>query len=149
MATRHGIEYDLRKTPHFVKWCNLTFYFSSAKHMLKFDDIMFKRMDWLNDSMSRRFHVAVDMRELALLQLYMQVETRGFRVTVDPMEPDYPTGGEFDCPESMTLNGLRIRGRGSTQPFGGTTTPLGVPDEISFYPSSSPTRSGTRTSKPR
>lgn len=80
MLTRNGVCYDLRETPFTYSLCGMTFHFTSAKHREKFTSEAHKRMVWMTDSMTRRFHFLVDASELALMQLYGQVETRGFLV---------------------------------------------------------------------
>lgn len=106
MPTKNGIEYDLIRSPYKCMWDGYDFYFSSPRHLAKFKDSLHGRIGWLNDSFSRRFHVDVDARCLAVLQLYMQVETRGFRI-YDSVAEEWLT-----CPENTTLDGLRIRGNG-------------------------------------
>lgn len=78
--TKSGVCYDLRETPFSDGELGMTFYFSSHTHMLKFRNRKVERMEWLCDSLSNRFHVRVDASRLALVQLYLQIEKRGFRV---------------------------------------------------------------------
>lgn len=85
--------------------------------MVKFNENYIKRIEWLNDSMKRRFHISVELDLLAVLQLYMQVETRGFLVR------DCIGGKWFDCPENITLHGLKLSEKGLTALREGTTTP--------------------------
>ena len=54
--------------------------FSSLRNKEKFDSLLFQRIEWLNDSLSRRFHVPVKADHLAAVQLYQMCEGRGFRV---------------------------------------------------------------------
>lgn len=94
--TRSGVCYDLRETPFSDVEQGMTFYFSSHTHMLKFRNRKVERMEWLCDSLSNRFHVSVDARILALVQLYLQIEKRGFRV-VDMY------GCECETPDELSL----------------------------------------------
>lgn len=82
-ATRGGVWYDLRETPISFDWRGMTFYFSSETHRNKFVRELRKRETWLNDSLSRRFRCTVMLDELADIQLYTQVETRGFLIVTD------------------------------------------------------------------
>lgn len=72
------------------------FYFSSHTHQLKFRRQMNERASWLSDSLSRRFHVRVCAGVLAVLQLYMQIEKRGFHVLYK--------GCHFYSPDDIQLN---------------------------------------------
>ena len=78
--TKSGVCYELSESPFKVSHGVFTYYFSSYTHMLKFKRKMVERIDWLNDSFSKRFKVKVVAPELAMLQLYMQIEKRGFHV---------------------------------------------------------------------
>ena len=72
--------HDLETTPWLVDLGNFTFHFSTPKHAEKFREQAYQKIEWLNDSMSRRFHVPCAFDHLALVQLYMQIEGRGFMV---------------------------------------------------------------------
>ena len=100
MPTKNGVEYDLRKSPYRCSWGGLDFYFSSATHLDKFRRLADMRVEWMNDSMTRRFHFSVEAGLIAVFQLYMQVETRGFLVYNAAMDRWY------ECPESITLRGM-------------------------------------------
>lgn len=116
METRNGVVYDLRFSEYEHTFWPLKFRFSSMTHLQKFAERVPVKVEWLNDSMKRRFHLEVDFTILAALQCYMQVETRGFMVK------DIVTGRWFDCPETLKLDGLRVREQGSTPQPGDTTT---------------------------
>lgn len=102
MLTKNGICYDLENSPFICATPFFEYRFSSGTHLRKFKDNVDSRKSWLNDSMSRRFHIDVDMEILAELQLYMQVETRGF----------YVSGGEkvWRNAENIRLSGLKVSG---------------------------------------
>ena len=95
--TKSPVCYDLHKTQWQAMYNNLMFNFSSMKHRDKFLEDINKRVAWLNDSMSRRFHVPCFFNDLAAIQLYMQIEGRGFFVYNEI------TGEVFDSPEEMRL----------------------------------------------
>lgn len=102
MPTKNGIVYRLTDSPYKCTWRGLVFFFSSALHLKKFQDKLNGRIEWLNDSMARRFHFSVEVDYIAVLQLYCQVETRGFAVY------DEGIGRWYDCRENITLRGMRI-----------------------------------------
>ena len=99
MQTKNGVVYDLSNTPFIGTYGQYDFAFSSATHLVKFND----RVPWLNDSVSKRFHVTIDVSILAVIQLYMQVETRGFRIY------DNARGRCYLCAENIILHGLTVR----------------------------------------
>lgn len=111
-VSKYGVAYNLAESPYFYEMnfrtggvdCLIHFRFSSVSHRRKFIDTARNRIEWLNDSMSRRFRVTVRMDELAVLQLYQQVETRGFYMEID--------GKVARCPDEVRLDGLRIRFNG-------------------------------------
>lgn len=102
MPTKNGIEYNLNVSPYKCTWRGLEFFFSSAIHLQKFQDKLDTRIEWLNDSMSRRFHFSVEADYIAVIQLYCQVETRGFLIN------DVNMSRWYDCRENITLHGMTI-----------------------------------------
>lgn len=98
--TKNGIAYDLKTTPYQCTWEAYTFYFSSPLHLKNFKKKLPIRTDWINDSLSRRFHFVMDVQILGVLQLYTQIETRGFRVV--------NADREFTCQKNIILSGLKI-----------------------------------------
>lgn len=105
MLTKYGVCYDLSESPFVCTTSHFEYRFSSARHMQKFSDNVQQRKDWLNDSLSRRFHVSIEVDILAELQLYMQTETRGFHVTDE-------RGRTWLSAENMLLSGLKANGEG-------------------------------------
>lgn len=90
-VTKNGICYDLRESPYYYEWRGLIYYFSSAGHLKKFKSDVRKKELWLNDSFNKRFKFTFYVDVLADLQLYRQIETRGFRIiTNDGMEYNSP-----------------------------------------------------------
>ena len=80
--TNNGVCYDLENTPYIIERDGIEYHFSSETHRGKFVREVRKREDWLTDSLSRRFKCRFDASKLAALQLYSQVETRGYFVIV-------------------------------------------------------------------
>ncbi len=87
--------YNLRETNWQAYVDGLTFCFSTAAHRDKFLNECEGRKEWLSDSMSRRFHLPCDFSMLALFQLYMQIEGRGFHVV------DANNGEVYESPTSV------------------------------------------------
>ena len=140
MPTKNGVEYDLTRTPYSSTWDCYTFFFSSATHLEKFEYRRQSRIDWLCDSLSRRFHVEIDASVLAVFQLYMQIETRGFRVW------DILHMKELECPENITFRGMRPNVRDSILQPENTTTPFAEqPDNTLTTPSSYPPKRPTKS----
>lgn len=81
-ATRQAATHicQLDSTPFVVEFGYYELHFSTAAHAAKFQDNVWKRIEWLNDSLSRRFKCSVDAAHLAVIQLYTQIEGRGFYV---------------------------------------------------------------------
>ena len=102
MPTKNGVVYNLSASPYKCTWRRLDFFFSSAVHLQKFQDKLETRIEWLNDSMTRRFHFSVEVDYIAVLQLYCQVETRGFLIF------DNDKSRWYDCRENITLRGMTI-----------------------------------------
>ena len=73
------------------------FAFSTMAHRDKFLNEVDKKIQWLNHSMTKRFHVPCMFNRLAMIQLYMQIEGRGFLVT-DEIE-----GIVYRSPEEMAV----------------------------------------------
>lgn len=79
-VTPHGVCYDIENSPYTAEWERFMFHFSSPFHRRKFREQVKVKVDWLNDSFSRRFHMGMTMDLVAVLNLYRQIETRGFYV---------------------------------------------------------------------
>jgi len=111
----NGVCYDIKESPYRFERCGIEFRFSSVGHLDRFRSESGKRMDWLNDSMSRRFHLPFEGRELALVQLYMQIEKRGFFIR--SVDGDWSAS----CPQDITYVGRLVRRTGSGKPSTRTT----------------------------
>lgn len=105
MPTPSGVEYNLDISPYMCEWRGLEFFFSSAIHRKKFQDKIEIRIDWLNDSLSKRFKFEVEADYIAVMQLYCQVETRGFLVH------DVKERRWYQCRENIKLNGMILSGK--------------------------------------
>lgn len=105
LMTAYGVVYDIERTPFVVCRNFLNFHFASRKHMEKFVEKVADHEAWLNDSMRRRFHVEVDMRVLADLQLYMRIETGAFYIK------SAVEGTVYRCPQDVRLDGLQVRSK--------------------------------------
>lgn len=114
--TKHGVAYDLERTPFYVERNGAVFFFSSLSHKEKFCENMRIKEDWLCDSLSRRFHYKVDVRLLADLQLYDRIEKRGFRIEYN--------GEVYRCHQDVELDGMTIRLKCSKEQLPNTTEPL-------------------------
>lgn len=78
--TKSGVCYQLEDSPFYYDYDEFRFYFSSNTHRNNFIKKLPIKRDWLIDSLSRRFHVAICCGLVAAFQLYTQVESRGFYV---------------------------------------------------------------------
>lgn len=83
MISKNGVCYDLPDSPYKYEWRGMVFFFSTEHHRAKFIREIRAREEWLDDSLSRRFRVTVHLPILADIQLYSQVETRGFYIQTD------------------------------------------------------------------
>lgn len=134
MPSKDGVFYDMEHSPYKTMYGDYTFHFSSRKHMSSFLDKMPVRLDWLTDSLSKRFHFYVDAGLIAMFQLYFQVETRGCYVKL-------ADGEVLRCKENLRLHGLKASVRASTPQSESTTTPFdGLCGRIPPTPSSCPSR---------
>lgn len=114
VLTRHGVCYDLTNSPFYSGWRCFRFYFSSLNHKESFDSKLPVRIPWLNDSLSRRFKMNLDVAPVAVFQLYNQVETRGFFVELT--DESYSLGGDtvWRSAEQVVFDGLLVRWKDSS-----------------------------------
>lgn len=105
MLTRDGVCYDLTKSPYSCVKNGVTFYFSSQKHLDKFQDRLKTNRDTINYSLTKRFGFSVDVSTLADVVLYKKVETRGFLIAVEEVE--------YKCLKSLKLGGAKVTLRNS------------------------------------
>ena len=83
MISKNGVCYDIRNSPYTFEWRGICYFFSSENHRSKFIRGVRSKELWLDDSLSRRFECSVHLPILADIQLYTQVETRGFYIQTD------------------------------------------------------------------
>jgi len=94
MITKSGVCYTLSDSPFTYEWRGITYFFSSESHRRRFMEKVRAKEEWLDDSLSRRFKCTVHLPILANIQLYTQIETRGFYIQTDD-------GMEYYNPESI------------------------------------------------
>lgn len=102
MITRNGVCYNLKKSPYRMEDESLTFVFSSALHMEKFEKQRKAHRKKINESLTKRFGLAVDVSVLADVVLYKRIETRGFLIVCK--EGNITCVNDITC-ASMTLTG--------------------------------------------
>lgn len=93
--TVNGVYYDVPRSPLCVSRNGYRYYFSSQTHLDKFLLKAPIKEEWLNDSMSRRFKFEFQISVIADMQLYMQIETRGFYVVDEISELDFNSPDEL------------------------------------------------------
>lgn len=98
--TRGGVVYSLKDSPYVHHHCGLALHFSSKPHLMKFVERFPKRLENVIERMDRYFGVQGDFRLIALIDLYIDVETRGFHIVCQD-------GRVASCPAEVTLDGLR------------------------------------------
>lgn len=83
MLSRNGVCYDLEKTHYKTTVNGLTFMFSSRLHLEKFKAKLYENRRTINNSLSKRFSLSIDVSQLADIVLYKKVETRGFLIVTN------------------------------------------------------------------
>lgn len=86
---------DLRKSEWVAEYGGMRFWFSTPTHLAKFNEQVRIKVEWLNDSMCKRFHFRCDFTDVALVQLYMAIEGRGFRILDVETSELYEDADEF------------------------------------------------------
>lgn len=107
-TTDYGVCYDISSSPFVVEVDGIVYRFTSEKHMRKFEDDLEKIEDWVNDSLSRRFHTTIRCPALGQLWLYRKVERNGFCLEVE--------GEQIKCPEGLLFVGCPPKSIGSERP---------------------------------
>lgn len=115
--TVNGVYYDVPRSPLYTVRNGYRYYFSSQSHLDKFLLKAPIKEEWLNDSMSRRFKFEFEVGVIADMQLYMQVETRGFYVVDEFSGLDFRSSeevkvivGNFYGRDAKWQDGLRQQG---------------------------------------
>ena len=100
--TRGGVAYDLNKSPYLYNVvyddCYISYYFSSEFYLNKFKQKLEDNRLSINQSLSNRFGISVDLKKLCDLKLYSVIEKRGFLVRINGKE-------NIDCLNNLLLNG--------------------------------------------
>lgn len=96
--TRGGVFYNLYDSPYTVQLSSgHILYFSSNNHKMKYIEEYQAYVDYVNESLSRRFKFNIKIDTIGLIVFYSKVETRGFLVV---------KGGEYyTCLNNLKLNG--------------------------------------------
>lgn len=118
MQTKSGVVYDIARSPFEFERHGMLYKFSSVSHRDKFIANVMIKEDWLNDSLSRRFKMNVDVRLLADLQLYRQIESRGYYVK------HIESGREYRDSWKLELAGLQVKWSDLEKPSSVTTEML-------------------------
>jgi hypothetical protein len=100
-VTRNGIYYKLKESPYHVTLCGMTYYFSSRFYRTKFAEFIDSNRVDINQSLSKRFKMDINLPVLCDLVLYSKTEKRGFFVTTEE-------GGELAWPISLRYAGGRV-----------------------------------------
>lgn len=111
MPSRNGIFYNLSESPWRLSRHGMIFYFSSETHYNRFLREVDKRERQMTETMSHRVGCFVNMEIPACVQLYRQVEQRGFLVRIDLIIDNvvYGKGVYATCLEHLELDGLMPR----------------------------------------
>lgn len=111
---RYGVHYDLDTSPFSVWRHGMEFRFSSASHADRFRVMVSEREAKMGAELARRVGCrSVDMDIPACIQLYRQIETRGFLIIIGEER--------VTCAERLRLSGQGVRLTGSRQPLELTT----------------------------
>lgn len=105
MLTKNGVCYDLKESPFTYEWRGIVYFFSSNMHRNHFKRDVVKKEEWLEDSLTRRFKCTVRLPILADIQLYTQIETRGFYVQTND-GAEYESGLEIVITPDMMMVGV-------------------------------------------
>ena len=115
MPSRNGIFYNLIESPWKLSRHGMIFYFSSETHYNRFLREVDKRERQMTETMTHRIGCFVNMEIPACVQLYRQVEQRGFlvRIELDNKSTEeviehviYGKGVYATCLEHLELDGL-------------------------------------------
>lgn len=102
--TKNGVCYDLPSSPYCVDIMGVTFCFSTQRNKEKFIEQRNVRIKGVASSLYRRFHINIDSTYIALIQLYMIIEHRGFALYIN----DYLVNDvdDIDILCALSMNGL-------------------------------------------
>lgn len=100
MISKHGIVYDLKISPYILQINEITYYFSSQLHLLKFQNKLSSNRELTKAYLSKKFKMHVKWNTLADLYLYTLIETRGFYIKIKEVE--------YTCPECIKCVGTKM-----------------------------------------
>lgn len=113
-ASRYGVWYDLDASPYSVYRHGMEFKFSSSTHADRFRLLVSEREEKMGRELARRVGCkSVDMDIPACIQLYRQLETRGFLILIGEER--------VTCAGHLRLSGLDARSIGCPQQSALTT----------------------------
>lgn len=102
--TRSNIAYDLKISPHYhlVEYSDtsIRYTFSSDLYRRNFISKLASNRENINNSLSKRFGFNIIADKIADLRLYTSIEKRGFLISID--------GKNAEWPESITLDGSQM-----------------------------------------
>ena len=103
--TRSNIAYDLEFSPHMVTMPygvneELTFIFSSELYKNKFMEKRESNRAQIEQSLKKRFGIAIKAEILADIRLYTTIEKRGFLIVKE--------GEKIKCLDNLKLDGERV-----------------------------------------
>lgn len=93
--------YNMDETPYILEIDGVTYYFSTFLHLTKYKRLYNENRKLVSERLSTRYRVYIQCNLLADINLYIKVETRGFKI-VDR------NGVEYICPSQILLNGARL-----------------------------------------
>ena len=101
-ASRYGVWYDLDASPYSVYRHGMEFKFSSSTHAERFRLLVSEREEKMGRELARRVGCkSVDMDIPACIQLYRQLETRGFLILIGEER--------VTCAGHLRLSGLDVK----------------------------------------
>lgn len=100
--TRGGVERNLMKSRFIVSKImagnKIDFYFSSKNHKDKF--VKRIKINEINDSLSKRFKINMNLNLTWMIIAYLKIESRGFLIKIN--------GRYAKCPADITLGGEQV-----------------------------------------
>lgn len=90
MISRSGVYYNLALSEYRVKRLGVTYVFSSKLHMEKFTERVLENRSNINQSLSKRFKIDINVDILADIVLYSKIENRGFLILNEENEEITP-----------------------------------------------------------
>jgi hypothetical protein len=98
--TKNGVVYNLLMSPFVVQTHDVKFVFSSKSHKDKFKEKIDSNRNNLNDKLTKKYGIDVDVSLLADIVLYTMIETRGFLI--------FDKEGKPLCKNDIVLNGATL-----------------------------------------